>query len=263
MTPWPPAPRGETGHAGRRLVFADDFDAPALDRSRWSDLYLPHWTGDGLGRARFEIADGVLTLLVPDDLPPWCPSHDGDIRVSALQTGHRAGPVGGRDGQHRFRPDLVVRRALPERRLYLPLRHRIEMRARARLDAGALASLYLIGFEERPEDSGEITLMEVFGREAGADGTVVRRGVKAIGDPRLTTTVLDDRLPLRIDDWHVYTADWTAEGIAFAIDGRPVGRVAAAPDYPMQLMLTLYRLEAAAPGAPTARFEVDYVRGFA
>ncbi|BBE71714.1 glycoside hydrolase family 16 protein [Oharaeibacter diazotrophicus] len=263
MPLWPPVPRTEPGRTGRGLVFSDDFDAPGLNRARWSDLYLPHWTGDGLGRARFGIAGGALTLEVPDDLPPWCPEHDGDIRVSALQTGHRAGPVGSPDGQHRFRPELRVRRRLPELGLYLPLRHRIEMRARAVLDAGALASLYLIGFEEHPDDSGEITLMEVFGRKAGPDGTVVRRGIKAIGDPRMATEILDDRLPLRIEDWHVYAADWTAAGVAFEIDGRPVGRVAGAPDYPMQLMLTLYRLAPAETAAPPARFEVDYVRGYA
>ncbi len=83
-----------------------------------------------------------------------------------------------------------MRQTRPELRLYLPVRHRIEMRARAALDPGALASLYLIGFEDHPDDSGEITVMEIFGHEVGAAGTVVRRGVKAINDPRLKTEIL-------------------------------------------------------------------------
>lgn len=264
MAIWPPAPRTEPGRSGHVLVFEDDFDDAMLDETRWTDLYLPHWTEGDLSRARYGLSRGVLTLRAPDHQPPWCPEHDGDVRVSALQTGHRSGPVGGVDGQHRFRAGLRVRQTRPERRLYLPLHHRIEMRARAVLDAGALASLYLIGFEERPEDSGEITLMEVFGHEAGEGGTVVRRGVKAITDPRLRTVILDDVLPLRIADWHVYAMDWTTTGVSFTIDGHSVGRVDVSPAYPLQLMLTLYRL---AP-APTAEagaatcFEIDFLRGY-
>lgn len=263
MTLWPEAPSLPPVPPGRTLAFHDDFTGPALDPARWSDLYLPHWTEGERSRARCSVDGGLLTLAVPDDLPPWCPQHDGDIRVSALQTGHRAGPVGSADGQHRFRADLAVRQVRPELRLYLPFRHRIEMRARAVLDAGALASLYLIGFEDDPHDSGEITVMEVFGREAEESGTVVRRGVKAIGDPRLATEILDDRLPLRIADWHVYAAHWTANGIAFEIDGRPVGRVAQSPAYPMQLMVTLYRIAPAPVGAAPAVFAVDEIRGYA
>ena len=58
--------------------------------------------------ARYEIGDGLLRLIIEADRQPWCPEIDGETRVSSLQTGVFAGPVGSTVGQSRFKPGLVV-----------------------------------------------------------------------------------------------------------------------------------------------------------
>ena len=61
--------------------------------------------------ARYEVGSGALRLVIEADQPTWCPEFDGQTRVSSLQTGVFAGPVGGPVGQSRFTPGLVVRQA--------------------------------------------------------------------------------------------------------------------------------------------------------
>jgi hypothetical protein len=92
------------------VEFEDDFDAP-LDAAHWLPHYLPHWSTPDRTAARYEIRDGVLRLLIEADTPPWCPELDGDLRVSSIQTGVFAGPVGSTVGQLQFHPDVVVRTA--------------------------------------------------------------------------------------------------------------------------------------------------------
>jgi beta-glucanase (GH16 family) len=67
---------------------------------------------------------------------------------------------------------------------------------------------------------------------------------------------------------HVYSADWTPNGVVWYVDDQPVRGVREAPDYPMQLMLSLYEFPADAGAEADERgrypkaFEVDWVRGF-
>lgn len=253
MPPAPP-PVGDW-----HMVFDDDFDGP-LDRRRWSPFYLPHWRLLPPEPARHRIDNSSLVLTIEPDQAPWCPEFDGEIRVSALQSGHFSGAVGSVTGQHRFRPDLLVRRDWPDEHLFTLHHGALGIRARCRLGPSDLASLYLIGFEERPEDSGEITVFEIFGRAVDADSAVVGRGVKAINDPRLVTDFIEDRLPINVADWHDYGFVWTTDGVQFFVDGQPVGRTDQSPDYPLQLMLTCYRLETTAEAPP--RLEVDCVRAW-
>jgi len=260
MTRWPEYPRSPEPKPGAKLVFQDDFEASTLDRIRWSPFYLPHWSKAETA-ARYHIEDSRLVLRVDSDQPPWCPEYDGEVRVSALQTGQFSGPGGCPRGQHRFQQNLVVRRPQATERLYTPHEGQVVVRARAEMGPGDLVSLYLIGFEDSPEDSGEITVFEIFGRHVHEDGVVVGRGIKNINDPRLRSEFIESKLPIGLADWHEYAIDWTSEGVRFFLDDRPVGSTTQSPRYAMQLMLTCYRLEDT-PLVPGPRLEVDYVRGY-
>lgn len=244
--------------------FEDDFDGSALDTSKWLPAYLPHWSTPEAARPRYEVADGRLRLFVADDQPPWCPEFDGDVRVSNVQTGHWSGPVGSAEGQHRFRSGLVVRSALPPRRLYVPMYGRLDMKARARLNPWNLAALWLIGFEDSPDRCGEITVFEAFGKNVSAHTARIGRGIKAIRDERLRDEISEGELALSVEDWHVYTMDWTPGGVDFYVDGRLVTRTAQSPGYPMQLMLNFYDLPdgSARIGARQAWFDIDYIRAW-
>jgi hypothetical protein len=87
-------------------------------------------------------------LLIEADQSPWCPELDGDVRVSSLQIGVFAGPVGSKVGPHRFAPAAEVREAQENVQLYTPLYGRIEMRARATDDPRCVVALWMIGYED-------------------------------------------------------------------------------------------------------------------
>lgn len=248
---------------GASILFEDRFDGPTLDRNNWFPYYLPHWSSLDRSAARYELLDGNLRLRVPE--APWCPEFDGEVRVSNLQTGHCAGPLGSPHGQHRFTKGLVVREEISDLRLFLPHRCRIEMRARVKLNPWNLAGLWLIGFEDEPERSGEITLFEVFGYNVLDDGVTLGRGIKQIQDERLTEEIDEGKLPIDVSDWHVYSMVWTGSGIDFLVDDRIVTRTTQTPDYPMQLMLNLYDLpvEGARPNGTEPWFDIDFIRASA
>jgi len=245
-------------------LFADEFDAPSLNLDNWFPYYLPHWSSKEAAKARYRIEDSYLRLSIEPDQQPWCPEFDGNVRVSNLQTGHWAGPKGSGAGQHRFRPDLTVREALPEKRLFLPCHCRLEMRARARLNPWNLAALWLIGFEDQPERSGEITVFEVFGKNVSAAGVKIGRGIKKINDPKLSDEIDEGMLPIDVSDWHVYAMHWTPAGIDFLIDGHVVTSTRQSPDYPMQLMLNFYDLptDHDRAYAINGAFDIDYIRAW-
>lgn len=239
------------------LEFEDDFTGDALDESRWLPYYLPHWSGRERSRARYAVGGGLLRLRIEHDQEPWCPELDGELRVSSLQTGLRT-------GQHRFNPEAVVREEQPEVRLYTPRYGRIEMRAAALVDEQTMAALWLIGFEDEPERSGEICVCELFGHEAGPDRSVVRVGIHPFGDPELVDDFSHVTLPIDVREFHVYAAEWEPGRTAFSVDGESVKTVAQAPDYPMQLMLGLYELPGGErrPDGYPKELLVDWVRGY-
>jgi hypothetical protein len=247
------------------LEFEDTFDGDALDPSRWLPYYLPQWSSRERSAARYELSGGRLRLRITADQQPWCPELDGGIRVSSLQTGVFAGPVGSAIGQHRFHPDAVVTEAQSNVRLYTPRYGRIELRAKALDDPGSMVALWLIGYEDEPERSAEICVCEIFGRDVAASHASVGMGLHPFGDPRIVDDFSQMRVSIDAREFHVYAAEWEPERVAFFVDGELVKAVGQAPDYPMQLMLGIYEFpdggERAASAYPK-EFVVDYVRGY-
>jgi Glycosyl hydrolases family 16 len=248
------------------LEFEDTFHGDALDTSRWIPHYLPHWSSRERSAARYELADGCLRLLIAADQQPWCPEFDGQVRVSSLQTGVFAGAVGSSVGQHRFNPEAVVREKQDNVRLYTPQYGRIELRAKALDDPRTMVALWMIGYEDAPERSAEICVCEIFGRDVGPNHAAIGMGVHPFGDPRITDDFSAVTVPIDAREFHVYAAEWEPERVAFFVDGDLVKTVGQAPDYPMQLMLSIYEFPSENDVEPTEgvnpkEFVVDYVRG--
>jgi Glycosyl hydrolases family 16 len=250
---------------GYELEFEDTFDGDTLDRSRWLPYYLPHWSSRERSAARYELGGGVLTLQIEADQQAWCPELDGDVRVSSLQTGAFAGPLGSVIGQHRFNPAAVVREEQPNLRLYTPQYGRIELRARVADDRDSMAALWMIGYEDEPRRSAEICVCEIFGRDVAADHVAVGVGVHPFGDPGIVDDFSRETVLIDAREFHLYAAEWTAHGVEFSVDGDRIKTVDQSPDYPMQLMLGIYDFSATGDERSTLypkQFVVDEVRGY-
>jgi Glycosyl hydrolases family 16 len=249
------------------LAFEDTFDGDELDLGKWIPYYLPQWSSRERAAARYEVGGGCLRLRIDEGQEPWCPELDGDVKVSSLQTGLFAGPVGSRVGQHRFNPDAVVREEQVNARLYTPHYGRIELRARALDDPRSMVALWMIGYEDDPSRSAEICVCEIFGRDVHSDQASVGMGVHPFGDPAISDEFSRETLPIDARDFHVYSADWTAGQVSFSVDGELVKTVRQSPDYPLQLMMGIYELPAEDGNEPgrdayPKEFVVDYVRGY-
>jgi hypothetical protein len=251
-----------TPTSDRRLEFSDGFDRGALDPERWLPAYLPHWSSRVRAAARHSFDGSKLVLEIAADQEPWCPRWDGATLVSSIQTGVFAGPLGSSVGQHRFRPELVVTEEQATARLYTPRYARIEARATAIADPDVMVALWMIGFEDEPDRSGEICICEIFGRDVTPASVRVGMGIHPFGDPRLVDDFEQVDLPIDATQPHAYAAEWTPMGVDFLVDDRLVKHTDQSPEYPMQLMLGIYD-SGLTPGGDPQRFVVEYVRGYA
>lgn len=249
---------------GRSPDTQERFGEGVLDETLWWPYYTPHWSSRERAAARYVVDTDGLELRIEASTPPWAPDIDGDVRVSHLQTGQLSGAVGSTVGQHRFRQGLMVREAQPERRLWLPHFGVIEVRMAAIRHPDAMVACWPIGFEERPHDSGEICIAEIFGSEMDDGGGWVGVGVKPQNDPRLREDFEKIRVEGDLTGFHDYAVEWMPDQLRFFIDHRWVKTVRQRIDYPVQLMLDVYELpndsgERDLSGLPH-RFRVERVR---
>jgi hypothetical protein len=228
------------------VTFSDRFPGPALDRDRWLPHYLPAWSSRAASAASHHVGPDGLVLDLPVAHPVWCADgHEPPIRVSGLQSGSFSGPVGSTAGQQPFRPGQAVREEQPrfEGRL-LGAPASVAIRCRMTLSPRSMASLWLVGFEDRPERCGEICVFEVFGRSVRADrdgpSAEVGHGLHAFRDPDLAEDFAAPRLALDVTAWHTYAAAWDRDEVVFSVDGHEVRRCPRPPAYPLQLMLAVF-----------------------
>ncbi|WP_062304022.1 hypothetical protein [Demequina subtropica] len=217
------------------------FAGDPLDTSLWVPDYLPHWTTPERSGARYRFTDAGLALLIEHDQHAWRPE-DGDFRVSHLQTGEFAGPLGSDVGQHRVGHDLRVVTERTMRRLWTPPRAgAVEVVASASADPTCMLGIWLVGHESTgPRDSGEICIAEVFGDRVSPASSTVRVGIKAHHDDRLVTDLRDVAAAFDAATPHVYGATWDSEGTEITLDGTAVYGTDQVLGYPLQLMLDLW-----------------------
>lgn len=254
---------------GYRLEFHDEFDGASLDRRKWLPFYLPQWSSRARSAPRYRLEEGTLVLMIEADQEPWCPEFDGENRCSSLQTGVFAGPPGSPVGQHRFNPGCVVREPQENVRTYTPRFGYFELRARVDNAPTSLAALWMIGYEDRPERSGEVAVVELFGKGMHAEVSQVRYGIHPWGDPTLTDEFYAEPLPLDATRYHLYAAEWTPTHVDFYVDNVKLRTIEQSPQYEMQFMLGIYDLpnsdEGEGPqrsGGYPRRFTIDYFRAF-
>jgi Glycosyl hydrolases family 16 len=244
------------------LEFDDTFEEPDLDSTKWIPSYLPQWSTTERAQARYHLNSGMLALMIDEDQPPWSPEHTGGLRVSNLQTGVFSGPVGSTIGQHKFAKGLTVSEAQNEQRLYTPHYGLIEARVAAIADPACMVALWMIGFEDAPERSAEICILEIFGSDVRPGTAITGLGIHPFGDALLHEEFLKIQLAADVTDFHTYSADWTPDCVNFYFDEQFVAKADQSPNYPMQLMLNIYEFEGQAASPYPKSFLVDWVRGY-
>lgn len=251
---------------GRVPDVDEPFGEGVLDETLWWPYYTPHWSSRERAAARYVVDTDGLELRIEEDTAPWAPDLDGAVRCSHVQTGQFSGPVGSAIGQHRFRPGLVVREAQPERRLWLPRFGVIEVRMAAIRHPDVMVACWPLGYEEQPDESGEICIAEIFGSDLDETGGWVGVGVKPQNDPNLHEDFERIRVEGDLTEPHDYAVEWTPERLRFFIDHRWVMTVPQRIDYPVQLMLDVYEFPRDDGTRDTAalphRFRVSHVRTF-
>jgi hypothetical protein len=137
--------------AATRVEIDEHFTEAALDPAVWFPYYLPHWSSRAQSAATWSMGDDGLGLSIPDDQGLWCPDlHDEPLRVSCIQTGSFAGPLGSTIGQQRFRDGLQVCEEQPTMWGYTPLYGRVEVRMRGNVTARSMFAFWMSGIEDRP-----------------------------------------------------------------------------------------------------------------
>ncbi|KJL46197.1 hypothetical protein RS84_02821 [Microbacterium hydrocarbonoxydans] len=222
-------------------VFDDDFSRD-VDPARWIAHYLPHWSVPERSAARYSTRPEGLELRIDEDQLDWRPE-DAPLRVSNLQTGVFAGPLGSARGTHRHRPDgLVVRTETPTRVMFAPERGRIDLTVSASTDRACMLAAWLVGTEHSsPDDSSEICVFEI-DADAVGESSRARSGIKAHHDRRLRTDMAEVVLPFDASRPHTWTVIWGEGKTIIGCEGRVLRRLAQAPDYPMILLIDLFEI---------------------
>ena len=185
-------------------AFRDDFEADRLDPTVWDPHYLPHWGTRAGTAAHYSLDDERLRLDIPVDQGLWCPDqHESRLRVSGVASGGHSGPIGSTLGGQPFRTGLTVVEEQPRFQGWLPSRGEVAVRCRMEISHRSMAAVWLCGFEETPEDSGEICLVEVFGKDVDPGSSAeVGIGIKKLGDPRLVHDFAAPRVAIDVGECH-------------------------------------------------------------
>jgi hypothetical protein len=162
------------------------------------------------------------------------------LRVSAVQTGNWSGPVGSTQGQQPFRDGLVVKEEQAAHWGFTPHFGRVEVECQAIIGPRSMFSAWMVGIEDRPERSGEICLVEVFGDTLEDGSAAIGSGIHPFRDPALTEEFSAEPLPIDVTRPHRYAVDWRAGEVAFLLDDRVIRTTRQAPDYPMQLIIGVF-----------------------
>jgi hypothetical protein len=187
------------------------------------------------------------------------------MRVSCLQTGSYAGPLGSAIGQQPFAEGLTVTEEQPTFWGYTPRFGSLEVTMRGTVGPRSMIAFWLSGIEDSPERCGEICVAEIFGDAIAGGVAQVGMGVHRFRDPELTEEFGTEPVRLDVSQEHTYGVDWRPGSLRFRVDGVTVRELHQAPDYPVQLMLGVFEFPGRHPeqGAPDPAPElvVRRVRG--
>ncbi len=191
-----------------RLVFADEFNAGTLDRSKWNVEGPAFWVNNEV--QAYVDSPETISFVTPAGA-------DGGALVlkPVLRRGYLT--PGGR------KTDFVSGRINTARRLEV-VDGRVEARIRLPDAVGAWPAFWMLGYGKWP-NAGEIDIMEYIGDKAWTSSAIHGPGYSDE-----TPLNQEHRFPAGPDatGWHVYGVERSPDAVIFFVDGREVYRVTRA-----------------------------------
>ncbi|MFJ3592106.1 family 16 glycosylhydrolase [Streptomyces sp. NBC_01259] len=231
---FPPGPVSKPGYT---MDFQEEFDGTSLDEDKWLPYYLPHWTPQRENaKARYTVADGVLTERLDPDTPAWNPQYDGTVKISSIQTFNQ-------DWWHRFNYDMPNDHHEPKFDGYSTRYGYFETRAKfSDVGGGGHQALWLVGTDDTSSASAnsEIDFIETFFSKPDT----WRIAAYGWGDPDFlgSWNASEDPVPSGepTQEYHVYGMEWTPTELKFYYDNQLFKTINDAPNMPMGMILGLY-----------------------
>jgi beta-glucanase (GH16 family) len=203
----PVAPGPESPDSTVEVVFREDFDGPALDRSVWNVEGPDFWVNNE--QQAYIDHPSVLRIVTGDSAAG---ADGGALLIQAqpqalvIAAGRDVDFVSGRIDS---RGKVEFMYGTAEARMKLPA------------GPGLWPAFWILGTEDWPA-TGEIDVMEYVGEEEWISHALHGPGYS--GD-----TPLVARYSFPPDEdatgWHVYAVDWTPDSLVFRVDGVPTYRV--------------------------------------
>ena len=241
------------------LLFDEEFVSPFLDSTKWLPYYLPHWSSRELSKPNYEVKDGKLILKITENQKPWCPEFNGNVKCSSIQTGNYAGAPGSSIGQHKFfNLNAVVREQQLNEKKFVPQYGYFEMKAKFAASKTNVVALWMIGYEDKPERSSELCIMEVKGWNIKDDSVKIGMGIHKFNDKNLNEDFTEHAHKIDVRKFHIYAAEWKPDTINFYIDNVLVKTINQSPNYPMQFMLGIYEI----PELGVEEHSINYPKKF-
>jgi len=212
---FPPNPIEKQGYV---LDFSDEFAKNTLDKSKWLPYYLPQWSSKEKTATNYVIDKDQLILKIDEDQQPWSKEFNGEVKVSSLQTGVFSGELGSTIGQHRFTDKCLVREPQQTQKLYTPQYGYFEVRAKALSYNNNVCAFWMIGFEDEPNKSGEICIMEIKGWNVKERRALNGYGIRSFADTTLENEFFEDEFEIHATAFNIYAAEWFPDRIEFYIN---------------------------------------------
>ena len=254
-------PPNSTTRSGYTLDFQEEFEGTTLDTTKWLPSYLPHWTATPENaRARYTIADGVLTERLDADTPAWNARYDGTVKVSSIQSYEK-------DWWHRFNSRMRNNHHEPDFNGYSTKYGYFETRAKlSDVGGGGHQALWLVGTDSNggATPQSEIDFVETFFSKPDTWRIAAYGG----GDPNFLGEweLIEDPVPSGspTSEYHIYGMEWTPTQLNFYYDNQLYKTINDAPNSPMGMILGIYT--DAGSGVHNdvwpKSWNVDYIRVF-
>ncbi len=185
----------------RAIVFADEFDGPVLDRTKWNIVGMDFWVNN----EQQAYLDSPDTIRFANDIE----GAEGGALV--LRPVYRPGV----DTRTDRKADFISGRIHSSGKAEFTY-GRIEARIKMPDAEGVWPAFWMLGNGKWP-DTGEIDIMEYVGEK---DWTgVALHGPGYSGEtPLVNKFVFDTGTDATY--WHVYAIEWTRDAVLFELDGR-------------------------------------------